>query len=382
MRSNQATAFSLVALRVIATAAMLWCVLPVHGAESQLAGRADVFWDDLFQNTSGWIGADGNYSIPLATNTTLWLFSDTFVGDVKGGKRVNARMIHNSVALQHGTNRPAFYHGQTREGQADSFISPAHGAAGGYFWLNHGVRTAQGLYFFALQVVSTEPKGPFGFKLVDGWLIHVSNPDALPAEWHITQTKVPFTRIAPKSSVIFGCALLAEGDYVYIFGTDSRAEAKKAGMPDALVVARVPMAKLAEFPEWRFFANGQWQRDSSRLTGLFPNVGSEFSVTRLGADGRYAAVYSEGLGGRILLRLASAPTGPWSGPKLIYECPEMTWPAKAFCYAARAHPELATATDELLITYAANAWDFWNLFSEPRLYWPRFVRCKVFDERP
>jgi hypothetical protein len=36
-----------------------------------------------------------------------------------------------------------------------------------------------------------------------------------------------------------------------------------------------------------------------------------------------------------------------------------------------------SAPDELLITYAANSWNFWGLFNDPRLYWPRFVRVNV-----
>jgi hypothetical protein len=62
---------------------------------------------------------------------------------------------------------------------------------------------------------------------------------------------------------------------------------------------------------------------------------------------------------------------------LVYRCPEMDWAPKVFCYAAKAHPELTKAPDELLITYAANAWNFWDLFSDARLYWPRFVRVKL-----
>jgi hypothetical protein len=69
--------------------------------------------------------------------------------------------------------------------------------------------------------------------------------------------------------------------------------------------------------------------------------------------------------------------GPWGDPALVFRCPEMDWPSKAFCYAAKAHPELTRAPDELLITYAANAWDFWNLFKDARLYWPRFVSVKL-----
>jgi hypothetical protein len=56
-------------------------------AGSEVQGKTDPEWDALFERESGWIGADGNYSIPLGGDTTLWLFSDTFVGKVKDGKR-------------------------------------------------------------------------------------------------------------------------------------------------------------------------------------------------------------------------------------------------------------------------------------------------------
>jgi hypothetical protein len=61
----------------------------------------------------------------------------------------------------------------------------------------------------------------------------------------------------------------------------------------------------------------------------------------------------------------------------VYRCPEMNWSPKVFCYAAKAHPELTSAPDELLISYAANSWNFWDLFNDARLYWPRFVRVKL-----
>ena len=75
-------------------------------AASAPAGKAAPEWDALFQRNSGWIGADGDYSIPLTQDTTLWLFSDTLVGKVKDGKRIETSMINNSIALQRGTNQP------------------------------------------------------------------------------------------------------------------------------------------------------------------------------------------------------------------------------------------------------------------------------------
>jgi hypothetical protein len=340
-------------------------------------GKAAPEWDALFQRESGWIGADGNYSIPLNRDTTLWLFSDTFVGRVKDGKRLDARMINNSVALQHGTNAPEFFYGTTTNGQPASFITPEHGSPRGYFWLAHGIRTARGLYFFMQRVVTVQSGTPFGFKVQDDWLAEVTNPDAPPPQWRITQTQVPFTEVLEKGALIFGGAVLREGEYVYVFGGDSRPKAEKASAPNGLVVARVPEKQLADFAQWRFLANGVWQEDYRKLTPVFPNVGSEYSVSWLPGRKEYAAVYSDGIGGNIMVRLAPALTGPWGSPTQVYRCPEMDWPTKAFCYAAKAHPELATAPDELLITYAANAWNFWDLFKDARLYWPRFVRVNL-----
>src|SRR5262245_17354487 len=108
-----------------------------------LPGRAVPERDAIFQRASGWVGADGNYSIPLATNTTLWLFSDTWVGAVANGRRSNVVMINNSIALQRGTNQPEFFYKTNSTGKAASFITPQDGR--GYFWLFHGTRTSSGL---------------------------------------------------------------------------------------------------------------------------------------------------------------------------------------------------------------------------------------------
>ncbi len=55
----------------------------------------------------------------------------------------------------------------------------------------------------------------------------------------------------------------------------------------------------------------------------------------------------------------------------------MKWDKKIFCYAAKAHPMLATAPDELIVTYAANSYDLAELMDNAQLYWPRFVRVTM-----
>src|SRR5271155_1761171 len=67
--------------------------------------------DALFHRTNGWIGADGDYSIQLNSRTILWLFGDTVIGQVRDGKRVNATMVNNSIALQPIGGSPSFFYG-------------------------------------------------------------------------------------------------------------------------------------------------------------------------------------------------------------------------------------------------------------------------------
>src|SRR5262245_3621937 len=53
--------------------------------------------DAMFQQTDGWIGGDGGSSVAWSPQKTLWLFSDTWVGKIREGKRTDATIVNNSV---------------------------------------------------------------------------------------------------------------------------------------------------------------------------------------------------------------------------------------------------------------------------------------------
>ena len=345
-------------------------------ADARMPGVPAPELDALFQSTNGWIGADGAFSIPLSTNVTLWIFGDTFLGEIKEGRRANAVMVNNTIGIQRGTNAPEFFHGTSRDGKPAAFFRPESGSS--YFWPMHGTRTGDGLWLLLHEMVNVKSGTPFGFKTVGCWLGRVPNPDDLPPQWKFSVRKVPFTTLANDSALILGGGVMRDGDFVYIGGTDTRAETKKRFGHGGVVLARVSADRMSDFKQWRFFGDGQWQKDFRKVTPVLADGASEFSLTYLSRAKKYVAVYMDGgIRGRIVMRLASAPEGPWSEPCVVFRCPELDWDAKAFCYSAKAHPELATAPDELIITYAANSWDFWTLFKEPRLYWPRFVRVQV-----
>ena len=337
--------------------------------------------NSLFEPHEGWIGGDGAFSVVLSSRRTLWLFSDTWVGSVRQGKRENATIVNNTLALQDGRGKDAklqFIVRKDNAGKPVAFITPADKR--GWFWPQAGAVSGDRLLLFLAQIEKGGTPGAFGFRTVGRWLGIVENPRDPPLTWRIAQRKVPCEIVSPRRELAFGAAVLRDGEYFYIFGTD---EDKGHFGPDRyLIVGRVPVATAEDFATWRFYRDGRWDSDYRSATRLVRGMGSELSVSYLADFKRYVLVYTEGgLSPRILARTAAAPWGPWSAATTLYQCPESGWDKKIFCYAAKAHPSLA-AGDELVVSYVANSFDFWQVVADARLYWPRFVRVPLRLQEP
>lgn len=336
-------------------------------------------YDALFQRTNGWIGADGDVTVALPDGVTLWLFSDTFVGDVRDGHRANVRMINNSAAWQRGTNPAAsvkFFYRKSPDGNPASLITPADG--NGHFWLGDGAMAGGKLFLFLAQIEVTDTKSAFGFRQIALWLGEISNPPAPPTQWRITQSKVPFATFGAGEYRTFGSAVLATNGFVYVYGVHERQHTGKQ-----MILARAPESSPGGFTSWRFRTHGGWSTNAADAVDLCGNVANEYSVTWLPALRKFVLICTEnGLSEKVIARTAPEPWGPWSAPDVVYRCPEMAWDRRNFCYAAKAHPMLAPEPDELIVTYAANSFEFGHVVSDARLYWPRFVRVKVQVPKP
>lgn len=332
-------------------------------------------YDQLFQRTNGWTGADGNFSVALTNDLTLWLFSDTFVGEVRNGHRTNATMINNSAAWQRGTD-PArakvdFFHGKSPDGKPAALITPADGK--GWFWLFDGVMSHRKLFLFLVQIERTDEKSVFGFRQIGLWLGEVSNPLAPPTQWNVAQKKIPFAQFGAGEHRSFGSAVLVTNGFVYIYGVH---EQKKSGKK--MILARAPEADPGNFAAWRFRTRDGWSTNASEMADLCDGMASEYSVSWMPSLRRYVLICTEnGLSDKIIARTAAEPWGPWSESTVVYRCPETAWDKRIFCYSAKAHPMLAASPDELIVTYAANSFEFTQLFNDARLYWPRFVRVRI-----
>jgi hypothetical protein len=330
----------------------------------------------LFQPREGWIGGDGAFSIALSPRRTLWLFNDTWVGSVRNGKRVNATMVNNTLALQDGRDKDAkvqFIVCEDDNGKPAAFITPADKR--GWYWPLAGAAKGDRLLFFLAQIEKSKSPGVFDFRQVGRWLGVVENPSDPPLSWRIAQRKVPCEIVSSRRELAFGAAVLHDGDYLYIYGTDE--DKGPFGPARHLIVGRVPVDKAEDFAAWRFYRDGRWDADYHSASRLVGGMGSELSVSYLPDFKCYALVYTEnGMSPRILARTAAAPWGPWSAATTIYQCPESGWDKKIFCYAAKAHPSLASG-DELMVSYVANSFDIWQVAADARLYWPRFIRVPL-----
>jgi hypothetical protein len=334
-------------------------------------------YEALFQNEKGWTGADGAYSIMLSNETILWLFGDTWIGQIKGGRHINASIVNNSIALQHGRRAVnasvEFYYGRTQNDKPAAFFRPRQDQS--WFWIYHGVRTSEGLFLFLMQMERTDEEAAFGFKMIGSWLGSIANPEDPPPAWHVRMQKIPWATFKASGNMFFGSTLLHVSDYLYVYGITE--DIGKGVHRKYMIVARVPETGLDDFDQWRFFGNGRWTADPNQASRLCENMANEYSVSYQPELRKFIAVYSEnGISRNIVARLAPHPYGPWSAPMPLYQCPEVLWDKDFFCYAAKAHPDISLHAHELIITYVANSTDFQKVAADARLYRPRFLRVR------
>jgi hypothetical protein len=348
---------------------------------SQYSSEPLPAYDALFTKTKGWTGADAVYSVALSDDVTLWLYGDTWIGDVVGGKHKDAKLVNNTIALQQGkdsaTASVKFFWRKTKEGKPAAFITPANGT--GWFWIFDGIMADEKLYLFLMQIIKTDQKGVFGFKHIGTWLGEIENPNDEPSTWRIRQYKVPYGRYSKDGNLFFGSALMRDGYFIYIYGANENWSKGMGGR--SMIVARVPYTKIADYKQWRFYSNGQWYSDMKDISDLFSGTATEYSVCYQPEIKKYVTVYTEnGMSENILMRLSSTPVGPWGPAHKVFECPEVNWHKTYFCYAAKAHPEISKK-NELIVTYVCNSFDFWKMAADASIYRPRFVRVK-FDAQP
>lgn len=355
---------------------LLSCVGAAPEPPAVVKAEPDVELTAKFRRTDGWVGGDGAFSVPLGDGRAVWLFSDTWIGRVRDGKRKEVTMVNNTVGVQEGMGadlKLTFAVQKGANGKPVAIFTPPDKES--WFWQFAGHAADDKLHVFLPRFEKASGPAAFGFKALDVWLGTVEKPSADPLKWQPKYVEMPFAALTGERKWAFGSSVLTVGDHAYVYGY-----AEQSGKPfpaRKLLTARVPKDKLADFKEWRFLADGEWKKDAKDATPQFDKLAAEFSVSYLPGLKRYAAVYTEhGLSDRVVGRFATSPDGPWSDPVLLYTCPEMGKRKGVFSYAAKAHPHLATG-NELVISYVVNAFELGPVINDAGLYWPLFVRVRL-----
>lgn len=101
-------------------------------------------WEAVFQRTEGWTGADGINTADLLDGRILWIFGDTWIGDIQQVRHApNSGLVNNTLAVHEkpntvnwmppDTNAVRFFWGQS--GQKNQvWIRPDPGDGPGWYW--------------------------------------------------------------------------------------------------------------------------------------------------------------------------------------------------------------------------------------------------------
>jgi hypothetical protein len=365
-------------------------------------------WNAVFDRHDGWTGADGAGTVDLGDGRVLWLFGDTWIGSIRGGKRMpGATMVNNSIAVHsigHGASGRApdpknvqFYWGQKdTDGRPTAWVAPPKTGAGRehqWYWPTGGglaVRTPAGshrlfVFFFRVQT-NPKGKGVWTFTVLGTTLGVVDNLAESPERWKVKLFDVPHSlrSVLPRSKsadaeMTWGMTACLDPESskdgaqrALIFGI------RKTGLlNDALVLARAPAAAVEQFDQWTFYArNNSWLSAAREAAPLANGMVSEFSIEPVRCDkqAEWLLVQSEPLlGKRIFVRLAPKPEGPWSAPKAVALVPDVDRNRAYFTYAAKGHA-VYSRPGEVLITYLVNSNQFADLVTDTAIYRPQFLR--------
>jgi len=350
-------------------------------------------WDSLFDRDSGWTGADGIYSIPLnqdesagayAFTDTLFVFSDTFIGEVTadGERAAGTTIVNNTIGfLPGGTPAPwpiDFFFARDSSGAPKTmFVPEVPGAEPDeWYWLKDGIALDGAVYLFASRFRSD----PVDLWFREGLTMIEIPPGSRPPFNNHVQREVPLA-LPPSGdtgAIVYGGSIMpntaAAGapfpdGFIYIYGTreDTNPPDKK------VVVARVREEDFPDVGKWHFYDGTHWVSQIERAAVIANRASMELSVSPL-PNGKYVMVFQiDQVSRRIGLRVGGTPWGPFGRIREVYECPEPALLPGVFVYNAKAHPHLSEP-GELLISYNVNTINFWDHFAYADIYRPRFIK--------
>ncbi len=265
-------------------------------------------WAALFARTDGdWSGGDAALSARLADGRVLWLFGDSFVGDVRpdGSRAPGSTIVRNSILVTDGGCADAATPGRAS--------LPARGST--WLWPASVVRQpsrggSTTLVVFAQRMRATGD-GAWSFERVGSASVVVRAAD----HGSVTVGRV---RDLPSSDVLWGAASVVRGSTTYIYGTREVDEPLVMGRD--LLVARAPTATVTDVRTWSYRGEHGWSRRASDAVAVVPaaeGVSTNPSVVIAGGGFRIVTKPQEVFDERVVVMSSTTPYGPWTTRVLL-----------------------------------------------------------------
>jgi hypothetical protein len=305
-----------------------------------------------------WTGADGALSVVLPDGRVVWDFSDTFLGFVNsdGSRPPGQPFINNSMIVQDSGKLVQTLHGGTAQSPT-SLIIPVD--QNSWYWVGDMTVEGDRLRVFVMEFIRTGP-GIFDFQWAGNAIASFVLPD-------LTLESVVPTH--GENDVMYGAALLEEGGYTYIYGTED-----VSGTEKYLHIARATSGNV--LGAWEFYTGTGWSSDPASSARLLQGVGNGFGVAKV--RNRFVLFTMDSLvafSAELVMYSSNSPEGPFANRTHVYWTPESR--QGLFTYDAHAHPEFTDAQGRLLVSYDVNSLDSHDLLADVDSYRPRFIRVKI-----
>jgi hypothetical protein len=296
---------------------------PALAADTSVAAQLNSTFTAYGNAGNHWTGADATASVPLPDGRTAWLFSDTFLGTVNadGSRPTGTPMVNNTIVVQSGNSLVSTLHGGTAAAP-EALVKPAQ--AGEFYWVADGTVENGSLKVLYNRYKRTG-SGNLDVEITGTSLATF----ALPA---LTLSNVTDLPLSAKNA--WGGAILEDGAYTYVYGTDQTSALKFAK------VARVPAGGLSG--AWQFWTGSAWSSSETDAAKVLSGVGTAFGVQKVGSQ--YLLVTQENnaiFDPQYPIYTATSPVGPFDTPKYLFTAPEQKPGEPIVSYDAHLHPHLA-----------------------------------------
>jgi len=334
-----------------------------------------------FPLSGGWFGGDGDVSVPINPTTTLFVFSDSWVGSKTQQSRMEPgmKMVSNSVAVETclpNGETDVKYYWNNRYAKNPEPIFKTYTKRYNY-WAPGAFMVKDNLYVVLVKVapkLGVTPGEIFSFSLLGYTLAKISNPSDKPNEWDIEYIPLPY----------FGNPFLEIGshvkldNYIYFF-------VNRYHKAQVLIRKQLKFIDNPEKPFEYYALNKTWKEgldmnDMKSIVNGFRcttvNYHPEMKQWVMICDIKF-------MDNKINMRTAPELTGPWSEEITIYEIPEMTpgnssYSESNFCYSPReCIQNYDSEKHVMLLTYDINNSDFSVINANSKIYTPKVITIQL-----